>query len=94
MNYVIIGYGGRGEVYSRLLKNNPKANLVAVCDVDEKKLQLVQKNFGLSSSNLFLDEDEFFMLRTELGFQNFSEQRSQTNSNDLTNLKINISIKN
>ena len=60
MNYVIIGYGGRGEVYSRLLKNNPKANLVAVCDVDEKKLQLVQKNFGLSSSNLFLDEDDFF----------------------------------
>lgn len=35
-----------------------------------------------------LDEDEFFILRTELGFQNFSEQRNQTNNNSLLNLKI------
>lgn len=60
MNYVIIGYGGRGEVYSRILKNNKKANLIAVCDTDKNKLSLVQQNFGLSPNNLFLDEDEFF----------------------------------
>ena len=60
MNYVVIGYGGRGDVYSSILKNNPKVKLIAVCDIDKNKLNIAKQNFGLDSSFLFDDEDEFF----------------------------------
>ena len=35
MNYVMIGYGGRGTLYSELLSKEKDAHLIAVCVADE-----------------------------------------------------------
>ena len=60
MNYVMIGYGGRGTLYSELLSKEKDAHLIAVCDTDEGKLRAAQSKYGLSQDRLFLSEDEFF----------------------------------
>lgn len=60
MNYVMIGYGGRGTLYSELLSKEKDARLIAVCDSDEDKLRAAQVKFRLEQDRLFLSEDEFF----------------------------------
>lgn len=60
MKYVLIGYGGRGTLYSELLGKEKDAQLIAVCDIDRNKLLAAQKKFGLTDEQLFESEEEFF----------------------------------
>ena len=43
MKVAIIGYGGRGRLYSIILKDKG-AEIVAICDCDKEKLNLAKKN--------------------------------------------------
>ena len=43
MKIAIIGYGGRGRLYSSILKDK-EAEIVAICDCDKEKLNLAKKN--------------------------------------------------
>ena len=59
MKIAIIGYGGRGRLYSDILKDK-EAEIVAICDCDKEKLNLAKKELGVSDNNLYSSEDEFF----------------------------------
>lgn len=60
MKVAIIGYGGRGRLYSEIIKNDSVAEIVAICDSDEAKISLAGKELGMKNDALFLSEDEFF----------------------------------
>lgn len=58
----VLGYGGRGRIYSLILRflQRKKARLVAVIDKNPDKLALAAKdNPRLSEKGLFSDYDEF-----------------------------------
>lgn len=61
MKIAIIGYGGRGRLYSDILKNNKDAEICAICDCDEEKLSLAKKELGVCDSVLFASEEKFFL---------------------------------
>ena len=57
---VILGYGDRSICYSQYaLKNPEKLKIIAVIDIDEKKLQLAKKIFDIDNDFLFNDLDGF-----------------------------------
>lgn len=60
LKIAIIGYGGRGRLYSAILKNNPSVEIVAICDCNKDKLLLAKKELGVSEEALFASEEEFF----------------------------------
>jgi len=60
MKIAIIGYGGRGRLYSSLIKNDNDNQIVAICDIDKKKLELSKKELGVNEDILFDNDDEFF----------------------------------
>ena len=60
MKVAIIGYGGRGRLYSDIIKNEGIAEIVAICDCDNEKLLLAKKERALKDDALFLSEEEFF----------------------------------
>jgi predicted dehydrogenase len=60
MKIAIIGYGGRGRLYSDILKNNQDAEIVAICDCDNEKLDLAHKELGINNEALFANENDFF----------------------------------
>ena len=60
MKVAIIGYGGRGRLYSDILKNDNNSIIVAICDNDIDKLKLAKKELGLKDDALFLSEEDFF----------------------------------
>ena len=59
MKIAIIGYGGRGRLYSSILKDK-EAEIVAICDCDKEKLNLAKKELGISDNSLYSSEEEFF----------------------------------
>ena len=59
MKYSIIGYGGRGCLYSWCFKNCG-AELVSVCDSKDERLTLAQGNHGVANDRLFKNADDFF----------------------------------
>ncbi len=58
----VIGCGSRGcRVYASQLHKDPeKFEIVSLCDIDQKKLDLFGEMFNVKKENLFLDENEFF----------------------------------
>ena len=52
MKIAVIGYGGRGRLYTDILKCNKMAQIVAVCDCDKEKLTLAQKELGMDVHKL------------------------------------------
>ena len=59
----ILGCGSRGHnTYARCMAEylSDKFKLVAACDVDEKKLELMRKDYKIPAENCFLTADEFF----------------------------------
>lgn len=59
MNVAIIGYGGRGMLYSEIFKNK-NIEISALCDIDQNKLDMAKKKLGLSDEKLFNDDNSFF----------------------------------
>ena len=58
----IIGCGSRGQnVYGKyMFEAKDKFEIVALCDVNEKMLEIASGRFGVSEENCFVDEKEFF----------------------------------
>lgn len=50
---------GRGTAYGRVFANNPKTEVVAICDINEVSLEKSGKDFKLSDNQLFKNYDEF-----------------------------------
>lgn len=61
MKFCVIGFGGRGNVYSRQF-TEMGLDLVGVCDNNEKKLLQAKSRYNLSDEKLFNDDDNFFKL--------------------------------
>ena len=58
----ILGFGSRGHyTYGRCMTENcgDCFQVVSVCDINEERLQLAQKELGVPAENCFLDADEF-----------------------------------
>ena len=60
LKYILIGYGQRGKFYADCLRKLGRANLVALCDTRQCKLDLAKKNYGLKDEQLFSDADALF----------------------------------
>ena len=60
LNYILIGYGQRGKFYADCLRKLGRANLVALCDTRQCKLDLAKRNYGLKDEQLFSDADTLF----------------------------------
>lgn len=60
MKYAVIGFGGRGTVYTKNLMEDPRTELVAVCDINPKKKDVACKQYGLKEENFYLSDEEFF----------------------------------
>ena len=43
---------GRGTAYGRVFANNPKTEVVAICDINEVSLEKSGKDFKLSDNQL------------------------------------------
>ena len=60
LKYVLIGYGQRGSFYVDALSKKDNVQLVAVCDTNQAKLDLVKARFNLDDSQLFRNVDDLF----------------------------------
>ena len=60
MKYAVLGYGGRGNVYTQCLLNDKRAKLVAVCDKKQIRLDFAQKVTGINKEDCYLSDYEFF----------------------------------
>ena len=58
--YAVIGYGGRGSLYTRLLNERGDFTLTAVCDINPDKLDKAVRDTGISKDKTFLDPEKFF----------------------------------
>lgn len=60
MKYIVLGYGGRGQIYTEILRGSDRAELVALCDTDARKRALAKARLGLADDRIYADEDTFF----------------------------------
>ena len=58
--YAVIGYGGRGSLYTRLLNERGDFTLTAVCDINPDKLDKAVRDTGISKDKTFVDPEKFF----------------------------------
>lgn len=57
----ILGLGGRGYVYASLLKQHKdQFEVAALCDINPKQIEKVNRLLDLPEEQLFLSEEEFF----------------------------------
>ena len=59
MKIAVIGYGGRGRLYTSILKDK-HIEVEAICDTDKEKLELAKRELSLPDGKLYADENEFF----------------------------------
>jgi predicted dehydrogenase len=59
MKIAIIGYGGRGAVYTTIFVQLG-AEIAAVCDNDPARLAIAKEKYGLAADKLFTNADGFF----------------------------------
>ncbi|MBQ8685576.1 MAG: Gfo/Idh/MocA family oxidoreductase [Clostridia bacterium] len=60
LEFAIVGFGNRGSTFAKLLKNEKRARLVAVAEVDADNRKLAQTQFGVKAERCFSSADEFF----------------------------------
>ena len=61
LTVAVIGYGPRGQTYTRIMKERPEQfRVVAGCDIRGNRLKNLQADFELPDGAVFADEDEFF----------------------------------
>ena len=63
LNVAVVGMGGIGYTHARCYKNNPLANLIAVCDIIKEKADKAAEEFGCRA---FYDEEEMLKALPEL----------------------------
>ena len=63
LNVAVVGMGGIGYTHARCYKNNPLANLIAVCDIVKEKADKAAEEFGCRA---FYDEEEMLKALPEL----------------------------
>ena len=63
LNTAVVGMGGIGYTHARCYKNNPLANLIAVCDIVKEKADKAAEEFGCRA---FYDEEEMLKALPEL----------------------------
>ncbi|NLL56110.1 MAG: Gfo/Idh/MocA family oxidoreductase [Clostridiales bacterium] len=58
----VIGLGSRGTNYMRFVRilHKKQAKIVALCDINQVKVQEIGKKYKIDSANCFTDENEFF----------------------------------
>lgn len=56
----IVGFGSRGQMFGRLIKERSDVQLVAIADVNETNRHSGSALFGLPESKCFASADEFF----------------------------------
>lgn len=57
----IIGMGGRGRAYTReMLKHPDKYEVVAICDINETRINDAKNDFGIKEEQVLRHEDDFF----------------------------------
>ena len=59
----VVGMGGIGNTHARCYKNNPLAELVAVCDIDKAKADKAAEEFGCRA---FYSEEEMLKQMPEI----------------------------
>ena len=60
MKYAVLGFGNRGYGYSQHMKNDGRAQMVAVCEKNAGRKETAVREFGISPDMFFTDETEFF----------------------------------
>lgn len=60
LNYVIIGYGSRGEIYDTEFMKSGSARLVAVCETREGRIDVCKRLHKGEEIAYYTDEEEFF----------------------------------
>ena len=60
MDIAVIGCGARGSFYSKIAKNSGLGSIVAVCDPNQERLDMAQKELDVPTECLYTDLDEFF----------------------------------
>ncbi len=56
----IIGCGGRGYTYTKLLTEKKEFGITAICDINHEQLKKINGLINLPSSAMFCSEEEFF----------------------------------
>ena len=51
----LIGCGDRGILVARLLKNNPRARLVALCDIFDERIEQAKRNIPVEAPKIYHD---------------------------------------
>jgi predicted dehydrogenase len=65
----IIGAGNRGyEAYAPYIIEKDDMKIVAVCDIDQERLEKIKRDLGLSDECIFSSTDEFFKKMDEKVF--------------------------
>ena len=59
MKFAILGFGSRGQMFGRLIKNS-EHELVAVADIVDKMLDRANTDFGVAKEMCFKDVNDFF----------------------------------
>jgi len=59
----VVGMGGIGNTHARCYKNDPLAELIAVCDIDKAKADKAAEEFGCRA---FYDEEEMLKAMPEI----------------------------
>lgn len=60
----ILGLGARGGyIYANCLKNNDKAKVVAICDINKEKVAKLKEFFNLTDDQCFVDQDELLKVK-------------------------------
>lgn len=63
LNCAVVGMGGIGNTHATCYKNDPLANLIAVCDIVKEKADAAAEKFGCRA---FYDEEEMLKALPEL----------------------------
>lgn len=56
----VLGCGSRGACYTRYILKEPRFEVVALCDKNEKQIDKMHGLFGLENTSDFIDVDSFF----------------------------------
>ena len=61
LTVAILGLGSRGaDSYGKIINNDPRFNITAICDIRKEKVDRFEKEFGVEKNKCFYDEDSFF----------------------------------
>ena len=60
INFAIIGFGSRGQMFAKIMGDDDTARLVAVAETNPDSLAVASSEFGVPASSCYSSADEFF----------------------------------